>query len=177
MKIVLITGGPCVGKTAATEILFRRTPRSGWIDGDAGHRINPFVADARTIGIGYDNLAAQIRGYRKFDLDWLFVSWVLPEDRAVEHLKSLAGVQDEPVHDIVLYCTPEELNRRKFVRDGDGDDYGWVAKSLKKINAIKIDTTHKEPARVAQEIATHLGIKMEEVQHAVAGYASQARQS
>jgi hypothetical protein len=78
-------------------------------------------------------------------------------------LKSLAEIK-EPLHDFVLYCTPEELNRRKFARDGDGDDYQWVCKSLQKSNAIKIDTTDRAPAEIAQEIASHLGIRMEKVQ-------------
>jgi hypothetical protein len=78
-------------------------------------------------------------------------------------LKCLADIE-ETLHDFVLYCTPEELNRRKRARDGDEDDYQWVSKSLQRSNAIKIDTTGREPAEIAQEIAAQLGIRMKRVQ-------------
>ena len=48
-KLIIITGSPCVGKTAVAERLFESYENSAYFDGDWAWCVNPFsIADPRT---------------------------------------------------------------------------------------------------------------------------------
>lgn len=51
-KLILITGSPCVGKTAAAERLFGLCEDSAYFDGDWGWCVNPFRWTTRGCGTG-----------------------------------------------------------------------------------------------------------------------------
>lgn len=47
-KLIIITGSPCVGKTAVAESLFELYENSAYFDGDWAWCVNPFsIADPR----------------------------------------------------------------------------------------------------------------------------------
>lgn len=51
-KLIVICGSPCVGKSAAADLLFQMYENSAYLDGDWCWCVNPFRLDAPAGGGG-----------------------------------------------------------------------------------------------------------------------------
>ena len=64
-KLILVTGSPCVGKTAVAERLFGLCEDSAYFDGDWGWCVNPFSLDDPRLRNGDRTIAFALSNYLK----------------------------------------------------------------------------------------------------------------
>ena len=76
-KLIIITGSPCVGKTAVAENLFEAYENCAYFDGDWAWCVNPFsVADPR-LRNGDKTMSFALSTYLKSDFDYVIFSSVV----------------------------------------------------------------------------------------------------
>lgn len=143
--LILINGCMGVGKTSVARALYRRLPRSVWLDGDWCWMMNPWVVSERNKRMVEDNITYLLRSFLSNDsLDYVVFSWVMHRPEIIEGLlERLADLPCE-VHRISLVCSEEAL-RARMLADGRDDDV--VEESLRRMPLIRrmdtrqIDTT------------------------------------
>lgn len=143
--LILINGCMGVGKTSVARALYRRLPRSVWLDGDWCWMMNPWVVSERNKRMVEDNITYLLRSFVSNDsLDYVVFSWVMHRPEIIEGLlERLADLPCE-VHRISLVCSEEAL-RARMLADGRDDDV--VEESLRRMPLIRrmdtrqIDTT------------------------------------
>ncbi len=156
-KLILISGSPCVGKTAVGKRLFGRYENSAYLDGDWCWCVNPFSVADRRLRNGDRSMSFVLSNYLDSGFEYVFfASVVLTDPRVRENI--LAGVTASGYETVgfTLTCSEETLKQRHDRRGDKGEtDFRWL-RLPPCPGDIVIDTDGKTVRDVVREMARHI---------------------
>ena len=152
-KLIIITGSPCVGKTAVAESLFESYENSAYFDGDWAWCVNPFsLADPR-LRNGDKIMSFALSTYLDSNFDYVIFSSVVVIGKQIREaiLKGITA-KNYTVIAFTLKCSEEALVKRHRNR-GDYTDvsFQWLSMEPHPGDYV-IDTTDKSIAQIVNEI-------------------------
>ena len=152
-KLILISGAPCVGKTAAGTRLFERYNNSAYLDGDWCWCVHPFsVADSR-LRNGDKSMSFILSNYLNSGFAYVFfTSVVLTDPKIRKNILNEITAKDYETIAFTLICSEETLKRRHDRRGDKGEtNYHWL--HLPPCPGdIVIDTDNKNIREVVREL-------------------------
>ena len=159
-KLIIITGSPCVGKTAVAEKLFESYENSAYFDGDWAWCVNPFsVADPR-LRNGDKTMSFALSTYLHSNFDYVIFSSVVVIGEEIRQavLKDITA-KDYTIIAFTLKCSEETLIERHKNR-GDTNEvlFQWL-RMMPHPGDHVINTDHKSIAQVVDEIKSIIDCK------------------
>jgi len=152
-KLIIITGSPCVGKTAVSERLFESYENSAYLDGDWAWCVNPFsIADPR-LRNGDKTMSFALSTYLNSNFDYvIFSSVVVIGEEIREAILKDITARDYTIIAFTLKCSEETLIERHKKR-GDTNEvlFEWLRMKPHQDDYV-INTDQKTIAQVVQEI-------------------------
>ena len=157
-KLIIITGSPCVGKTAVAEALFESCGNSAHFDGDWAWRVNPFsIADPR-LRNGDKTISFALSTYLNSGFDYVIFSSVVViggeirksilEDITAKNYITIA---------FTLKCSEKTLiERHRHRGDMNEVSFQWL-RMEPHANDYVIDTDGKTISQIAAEIKHIIG--------------------
>ena len=127
-KLILISGSPCVGKTAAGTRLFESYDNSAYLDGDWCWCVHPFsVADPR-LRNGDRSMSFMLSNYLDSDFEYVFFTSVVLTDAGIrEGILNGITAKGYQVISFTLTCSEETLRKRHDRRGDRGEtNYYWL---------------------------------------------------
>ena len=82
-KLILISGSPCVGKTAVGTCLFESFDNSAYLDGDWCWCVHPFSVADKRLRNGDRNMSFILSTYLDSDFDYVFFTSVVLTDPGI----------------------------------------------------------------------------------------------
>ena len=162
-KLILITGSPCVGKTAVAESLFEAYENSAYFDGDWAWCVNPFsIADPR-LRNGDKTMSFALTTYLNSSFDYVFFSSVVIIGGEIRK----AIIQDIVANDytviaFTLKCSEETLiNRHKSRGDNTEVLFHWLHTPPHPGDYV-IDTDNKTIAQIVLEMKNIIDASLNE---------------
>lgn len=152
-KLILITGSPCVGKTAAAERLFGLCEDSAYFDGDWGWCVNPFSLDDPRLRNGDRTIAFALSNYLKSGFRYVICPTVVVIGEEIR-ASVLRGIDAENYTTVAftLTCSEETLAARHRKRgDQTTLSYAWLRMPPHPGDYV-IDTDGRTPEQVAAEL-------------------------
>ncbi len=152
-KLIIITGSPCVGKTAVAERLFESYENSAHFDGDWAWRVNPFSIEDPRLRNGDKTMSFALSTYLKSDFDYVLFSSVVVIGKEIRD----AILQDITADNyttiaFTLKCSEKTLVERHRKRgDNSGISFYWLNLESHDGDYV-IDTDQKTISQVANEI-------------------------
>ena len=161
MKTLYLMGGTMgIGKTTVCRELQKRLPNCVFLDGDWCWDMQPFVVNAETKAMVMDNICHLLNNYLKCSqFENVLFCWVMHEQSIIDDILSRLDRTGWEVKVISLSCTEETL-RQRLQRDIDAGirSEDILERSIPRLplydalDTIKVDTTGKTPAKVAEEM-------------------------
>ena len=161
MKTLYLMGGTMgIGKTTVCRELQKRLPNCVFLDGDWCWDMQPFVVNAETKAMVMDNICHLLNNYLKCSqFENVLFCWVMHEQFVIDDILSRLDRTGWEVKVISLTCTEEAL-RQRLQRDIDAGirSEDILERSIPRLplydalDTIKVDTTGKTPAKVAEEM-------------------------
>ena len=152
-KLILISGSPCVGKTAAGTRLFESFDNSAYLDGDWCWCVHPFsVADSR-LRNGDKSMSFILSNYLDSDFEYVFFTSVVLTDPGIREgiLRGITA-EDYQVISFTLTCSEETLKKRHDKRGDEGEtNYYWL-RLPPGPGDIVIDTDNKSIREIVREM-------------------------
>lgn len=152
-KLVIVTGSPCVGKTAVADCLFEMYENSAHFDGDWAWRVNPFSIDDPRLRNGDKTMAFALSNYLSSGFDYVVFSSVVVLGGQIRG-DIIKGISAEN-YDVVAFtlkCSEETLAERHKMRGDDGEvDYRWL-RQAPHFGDYVIETDNKTVEEIAVEI-------------------------
>lgn len=152
-KLIIVTGSPCVGKTAVTDRLFTSYENSAFFDGDWAWCVNPFSLDDPRLRNGDKTMSFALSTYLNSAFDYVFFSSVVVVNETIRAaiLKDITA-KDYSVLSFTLTCSEQTLRERHKKR-GDTTECSFFWLHLKPhAGDYVIDTDNKSIQQVADEI-------------------------
>jgi len=156
-KLILISGSPCVGKTAVGTRLFERYDNSAYLDGDWCWYVHPFSVMDPRLRNGDKSMSFVLSNYLDSDFDYVFFTSVVLTDATIrESILNGITVKDYDVIGFTLTCSEETLKKRHNRRGDKGEtNYCWL--HLPPCSGdIVIDTDDKRVQDVVREMKHHI---------------------
>ena len=152
-KLIIITGSPCVGKTAVAERLFESYENCAYFDGDWAWCVNPFsIADPR-LRNGDKTMSFALSTYLNSKFNYVIFSSVVVIGEEIREaiLKDIAAKNYTTIA-FTLKCSEETLIERHKKR-GDTNEvlFQWLRMKPHQ-NDYVINTNQKTIAQVVDEI-------------------------
>jgi len=157
-KLIIITGSPCVGKSAAAEILFKSLENCAHLDGDWVWCVNPFSIQDPRLRNGDKSMSFVLSNYLKSKFDYVIFSSVVVIGASIRKaiLKDITARGYETVG-ITLTCAEETLVERHRSRGDEGEvSFHWLRMEPHPGDYV-IRTDGKTPEQVAREIRGIVG--------------------
>lgn len=152
-KLIIITGSPCVGKTAVAERLFESYENSAYFDGDWAWCVNPFsIADPR-LRNGDKTMSFALSTYLNSKFDYVVFSSVVVIGEAIREaiLKDITA-KDYTIIAFTLKCSEETLiERHKSRGDTNEVSFQWLMMEPHPGDYV-IDTDHKTVEKIVDEL-------------------------
>lgn len=162
MKKLFIIGGTMgIGKSTVSQILKRKLPNSVFLDGDWCWDSSPFQVTAETKEMVIKNICAVLNNFLKCSAyENIIFCWVMHEQSIIDAILSGLDTANCRVLAVSLLCSKQELTQRlqKDVAAGIRTP-DVIERSVQRIplyqnlDTIKVNTSGKNAAEVAQEIA------------------------
>lgn len=152
-KLILISGSPCVGKTAVGARLFESYDNSAYLDGDWCWCVHPFSVADKRLRNGDRSMAFVLSNYLESGFDYVFfTSVVLTNPKIRENILRGITATDFDTVAFTLTCSEETLKRRHDKRGDPGEtNYFWL--HLPPIPGdIVIDTDGKSVRETVKEL-------------------------
>lgn len=152
-KLIIVTGSPCVGKTAVTDRLFTSYENSAFFDGDWAWCVHPFSLDDPRLRNGDKTMSFALSTYLNSAFDYVFFSSVVVVNETIRAaiLKDITA-KDYSVLSFTLTCSEQTLRERHKKR-GDTTECSFFWLHLKPhVGDYVIDTDNKSIQQVADEI-------------------------
>jgi len=152
-KLIIITGSPCVGKTAVAESLFESYNNSAYFDGDWAWCVNPFsIADPR-LRNGDKTMSFALSTYLDSQFDYVVFSSVVVIGEEIRN----SILRDITANDFLtivftLKCSESTLIERHKKRGDDNEVmFDWLRMELHPGDYV-IYTDDKSIQQVVDEI-------------------------
>lgn len=150
-----------IGKSAIGQQLKMQLKNSVFLDGDWCWDANPFQVTEETKQMVLDNICSVLNNFIKCSLYHnIIFCWVMHEQSIINTIISRLNIVDCRIISISLLCSETELVKRlKKDIDAGIRTYETIGRSIErlplyqKLNTIKINTTNKNVAEIAKEIA------------------------
>ena len=157
-KLILISGSPCVGKTAVGTRLFESYDNSAYLDGDWCWCVHPFsVADSR-LRNGDRSMSFVLSNYLDSDFEYVFfTSVVLTDPRIREGILNGITAGDYEAIGFTLTCSEETLKKRHDKRGDRGETNFYWLRLPPGPGDIVIDTDGKSVWEIVREMKQHIG--------------------
>ena len=162
MKKLFIIGGTMgVGKSIVSQILKKKLPNSVFLDGDWCWDSSPFQVTTETKEMVIRNICAVLNNFLKCSAyENVIFCWVMHEQSIIDTIISGLDTGNSRIVSVSLLCSEQELIQRLQkdvtvgIRSPDVIERSVQRIPLyQKLNTIKVDTSGKSAAEVAQEIA------------------------
>ena len=156
-KLILLSGSPCVGKTAVGQYLFEQYENSAYLDGDWCWCVNPFSVTDKRLRNGDKSMAFVLSNYLNSGFDYVFfTSVVLTDSQIRENILKDITADDYEVLGFTLTCSEETLMKRHDARGDQGQtNFFWLHLPAYPEDVV-IDTEGKNIQAVAREIQTYI---------------------
>ena len=164
-RLFLIGGTMGIGKSTVSQILKRQLPNSVFLDGDWCWDSSPFQVTAETKEMVIQNICAVLNNFLKCSAyENVIFCWVMHEQSIIDQIVSCLNTRGSHVIAVSLIASEQELTQRlqKDVTAGIRTP-DVIARSVQRIplyqrlHTVKVDTSGKSAAEVAQEIAALSG--------------------
>ena len=157
-KLILISGSPCVGKTAVGTRLFESFDNSAYLDGDWCWCVHPFSVADKRLRNGDKSMSFVLSNYLDSDFDYVFFTSVVLTDPGIRE-RILNGITSEGYETIgfTLTGSEETLKKRHDKRGDHGEtDYYWL-RFPPYPGDIVIDTENKGIREIVREMKKLIG--------------------
>ncbi len=157
-KLILISGSPCVGKTAVGTRLFESYDNSAYLDGDWCWCVHPFSVADRRLRNGDKSMSFVLSNYLDSDFEYVFFTSVVLTDPGIRE-GILGGITAGgfKVTGFTLTCSEETLQKRHDRRGDRGEtNYYWL-RLPPYPGDIVIDTDGKSIREIVREMKAHIG--------------------
>ena len=157
-KLILISGSPCVGKTAVGTRLFESFDNSAYLDGDWCWCVHPFSVADKRLRNGDKSMSFVLSNYLDSDFDYVFFTSVVLTNPGIRE-GILNGITSEGYETIgfTLTCSEETLKKRHDKRGDPGEtDYYWL-RLPPYPGDIVIDTENKGIREIVREMKNLIG--------------------
>ena len=152
-KLIIITGSPCVGKTAVAERLFQSYENSAYFDGDWAWCVNPFTITDPRLRNGDKTMSFALSTYLNSKFEYVIFSSVVVIGETIREaiLKDITA-KDYTNIAFTLKCSEETLiERHKNRGDTTEVSFQWLRMKPHPGDYV-IDTDHKTIEQVVAEI-------------------------
>ena len=156
-RLILISGSPCVGKTAVGTRLFESYDNSAYLDGDWCWCVHPFSVADRRLRNGDRSMSFVLSNYLDSDFEYVFfTSVVLTDPHIREAILDGITARGYELIGFTLTCSEETLKKRHDRRGDPGEtDYFWL-RLPPCPGDIVIDTDGKRVRDVVLEMKRHI---------------------
>ena len=157
-KLILISGSPCVGKTAAGTRLFESYDNSAYLDGDWCWCVHPFsMADSR-LRNGDRSMSFVLSNYLDSGFEYVFFTSVVLTDATIREniLKGITAGDYETIA-FTLTCSEETLKKRHDKRGDPGETNFFWLRLPPLPGDIVIDTDGKSVRETVREMKKYIG--------------------
>ena len=152
-KLIIISGGPCVGKSTVGKRVFEHYSNSAYCDGDWCWCVNPESIRDNRQQYGDRNMAFLLSTYLEAGYDYVvFSSVVMTEPETRERVIRCISSQDYELHSFRLVCSEDTLKGRFDAKGGRAAVSFFWAETPSVPGEQIIDTDNKTPEQVAREI-------------------------
>ena len=127
-KLILISGSPCVDKTAVGMRLFESYDNSAYLDGDWCWCVHPFSVTDSRLRNGDRSMSFVLSNYLDSDFEYVFFTSVVLTDPMIREriLKGITAKNYEVIS-VMLTCSEETLKKRHDRRGDQGEtNYYWL---------------------------------------------------
>ena len=156
-KLILISGSPCVGKSAAGTRLFESYANSAYLDGDWCWCVHPFSVTDSRLRSGDKSMSFILSNYLNEGFEYVFFTSVVLTDRRIREgiLRGITA-KDYRTVGFTLTCSEETLKQRHDRRGDRGEtNYYWL-RLPPCPGDIVIDTDGKTIRDVVREMRMHI---------------------
>ena len=152
-KLIIITGSPCVGKTAVAEKLFESYENSAYFDGDWAWCVHPFSIEDPRLRNGDKTMSFALSTYLNSGFDYVFFSSVVVIGEEIREtiLKDITA-EDYTVVALTLKCSEETLTKRHKNRGDTGEVLFQWLRMMPHPGDYVINTDNKTIAEIVDEI-------------------------
>ena len=156
-RLILISGSPCVGKSAVGTRLFESYDNSAYLDGDWCWCVHPFsVADHR-LRNGDRGMSFILSNYLDSEFEYVFFTSVVLTDPGIRAgILNGITVKDYETIGFTLTCSEEALRRRHDRRGDRGETNFYWLRLPPGPGDIVIDTDGKGVREVVREMKEHI---------------------
>lgn len=152
-KLIIISGGPCVGKSTVGKRVFEHYSNSAYCDGDWCWCVNPESIRDNRQQYGDRNMAFLLSTYLEAGYDYVvFSSVVMTEPETRERVIRCITSEDYELHSFRLVCSEDTLKARFDAKGGRAAVSFFWAETPSTPGEQIIDTDGKTPEQVAREI-------------------------
>lgn len=152
-KLIIISGGPCVGKSTVGKRVFEHYSNSAYCDGDWCWCVNPESIRDNRQQYGDRNMAFLISTYLEAGYDYVvFSSVVMTEPETRERVIRCITSEDYELHSFRLVCSEDTLKARFDAKGGRAAVSFFWAETPSTPGEQIVDTDGKTPEQVAREI-------------------------
>ena len=156
-KLILISGSPCVGKTAVGTRLFESFDNSAYLDGDWCWCVHPFSVADKRLRNGDRSMSFVLSNYLDSDFEYVFFTSVVLTDPGIREgiLHGITAQEYETIS-FTLTCSEETLKERHDKRGDPGEtNYYWLRLPPYPGDII-IDTENKGVREIAREMKEYI---------------------
>ena len=119
--LILISGSPCVGKTAVGERLFESYDNSAYLDGDWCWCVHPFSVADKRLRNGDKSMSFVLSNYLESDFAYVFFTSVVLTDPGIrEGILNGITATDYRIISFTLTCSEETLKPGRRLRSKEG---------------------------------------------------------
>jgi len=156
-KLILISGSPCVGKTAVGDQLFESYDNSAYLDGDWCWCVHPFSVTDSRLRNGDKSMSFVLSNYLDSGFEYVFFTSVVLTDAGLREgiLNGITAGEYQTIA-FTLTCSEETLKKRHDKRGDKGEtNYYWLHLPPYPGDII-IDTEGKTIREVVKEMKQHI---------------------
>ena len=156
-KLIILSGSPCVGKSAIADGLLASYENCAHLDDDWVWRVNPFSFDDPRNDRIYENMSFVLSGYLNLGFDYVFLSSVRVMGDGRETLLSKITATGYTTIGFMLTCSEKTLTERHKKRGDKGEvSFKWLRKPPYPTDHV-INTDDKTEKQIVNEIKEIIG--------------------
>ena len=162
-KLILISGSPCVGKTAVGTRLFESFDNSAYLDGDWCWCVHPFSTEDTRLRNGDKSMSFILSNYLDTGFEYVFFTSVVLTDARLREgiLNGITAREYRPIG-FTLTCSAETLKERHDKRGDPGETNLFWLSLPPYPGDIVIETDNKSIRELVREMKHHIETEPEQ---------------